>query len=453
MADIGGRAPEPEKNAKSEDWLAHSFATENEEFLRFVAAWGKWFEWSGRKWAQEDTLHSFDLVRSHIRAERSGSNKKPRVLAKEVNAVQTLVKADRRVAATVDQWDTDPWILNTPSGIVDLRTGDLEASDPTQHCSKITAAGPIETADCPMWKTFLEQIFGGDLETIAYMQRLAGYWMTGITREEQIAFAHGEGGNGKGVFYNTIQSLMGDYGYHASIETFMEQKHERHPEELASMRGARLVTAVETDVGKAWSIGRINELTGRDKIRARFMRQDSFEYQPQFKLFIVGNHKPRIKAVNDAIKRRIQLIPFAVKIENPDLELANKLKAEGPAILRWCLDGCLTWQHSGLQPPPAVLGATSDYLGAEDVFAQWLHEKLEKASNEILYSKEMYSNWKRFAEEAGEFVGSHKAFAAQMHSHGYVSKKNGRGSWYGGLKLKGETVHYRDDEIDTRFGE
>jgi putative DNA primase/helicase len=176
-----------------------------------------------------------------------------------------------------------------------------------------------------------------------------------------------------------MAGILGDYHRTAPIETFTASNSDRHPTDLAGLRGARLVSASETEEGRLWAESRIKQLTGGDMISARFMRQDFFDFLPAFKLFITGNHKPSLRSVDEAIRRRFHLIPFAVTIppEERDPDLKVKLEAEWPGILAWLIQGCLSWQASGLRPPQAVQEATAAYLEAEDAIAAWIEERCE----------------------------------------------------------------------------
>ena len=229
-------APEP-----TDDRIADAFADEHRNDLRYVAAWGKWFEWRDGCWREEKTLRAFDLIRKTCKAQgiERGS------MAKMVGSVHTLARADRRLAATIEQWDADPMLLNTPDGVVDLRTGELRPHRPGDYMTMITAVGP--RGDCPQWLAFLHRITGGDQAMVAYLQRVAGYCLTGDTGEQAMFFGYGVGANGKGVFLHTVGRILGDYCKTAAIETFTESKTDRHPTELARLRGARLVTATETE--------------------------------------------------------------------------------------------------------------------------------------------------------------------------------------------------------------
>ena len=216
----------------------------------------------------------------------------------------------------------------------------------------------------PTLPPFLDEITDGDTELQSFLQRVFGYSLTGSTREHALFFGYGTGRNGKSVLIDTVSGIANDYHIVAPIETFTASGHERHPTDLAGLRGARLVTAIETEEGRRWAESRIKALTGGDKISARFMRQDFFQYKPQFKLVIAANHKPSLRSVDEAIRSRFNLIPFLVTIplDQRDLQLGETLKAEWSGILQWMIDGCVSWQELGLAPPKSVTDATTAYL-------------------------------------------------------------------------------------------
>jgi putative DNA primase/helicase len=355
IADDGNRPPD-----FSDEMLALRFAEQHAGDLRYVAAWSKWMIWDGRRWQFDDTLMAFDLARKVCRAAATGCNK-PRAAsvlasAKTVAAVERLAKADRRLAATVDQWDVDQWLLNTPDGVVDLREAQQNLHQACDFMTKMTAVAPDAGCPTPTWDAFLTCITDGDSDLIGFLKRMAGYALTGSTREHALFFLYGTGANGKSTFINAITAVAGDYHRAAPIETFTASQNERHPTDLAGLRGARLVTSVETEGGRRWAESKIKTLTGGDKIAARFMRQDFFEFTPTFKLVIAGNHKPGLRSVDEAIRRRFHLVPFDVVIppEQRDKNLGERLRAEWPGILAWMIDGCTEWQNQGLAPPLAV---------------------------------------------------------------------------------------------------
>lgn len=425
---------------RSEEHLALAFARENEAGLRYCAAWGQWLFWDGVRWVIDKTLLAKDQARDLCRraAAASGDERAAAVLglARTVNAVAHLARTDRRLAANPDQWDSDPWLLNTPGGVVNLKTGELGPSDPALHMTKVTGAAP--GGDCPTWLLFLDRITGGDAELQAYLQRVLGYALTGDTSEHALFFGYGTGANGKSVLIDTIAGILGDYHSTAPIETFTESNSERHPTDLARLRGARLVTAVETEQGRRWAESRIKTLTGGDRVAARFMRQDFFEYAPQFKLFIAGNHKPGLRSVDEAMRRRFHLVPFAVTIppEERDAQLKEKLKAEWPGILAWMIEGCREWQLIGLEPPTAARTATEAYLEAEDALAAWVDEQCEHDPQAWESSSALFASWKHWAGMNGEYVGSKQRLALALEARGFQPKRTTQARGLVGLRLK-----------------
>jgi putative DNA primase/helicase len=426
--------------AFSDDALALRFADRHEGAVRFVAAWGQWFRYDGKVWRQDGTLHAFDLARRICReasAECNGKKGEKAALAsaKTVSAIERLAKSDRRMAATIDQWDADPWLLNTPDGVIDLRTGTMRSHRADDYMTKVTAVGP--TGACPIFLKFLDRITGSDPELIAYLRRVLGYALTGATRDHALFFGYGTGANGKSVLLSTVAGILGDYHKTAPIETFTASNVDRHPTDLAMLRGARLVTATETEEGRQWAESRIKSLTGGDRVSARFMRQDFFEYTPQFKLFIAGNHRPGLRSVDEAIRRRFHLIPFAVTIppEERDGELTEKLKAEWPGILAWIVDGCLKWQSEGLDAPKAVTAATAEYLNSEDAIAAWIDERCERDLNAWAGSSALFASWASWATKAGEALGSQRKFSQKLVERKFNKHRTNAGEGFSGLRI------------------
>ena len=328
--------------------------------------------------------------------------------------------------------------------MIDLRTGSLRPHSPLDYTTKMTAVGP--GGDCPRFLAFLTTITDGNAEQIAYLRRVLGYRLTGLTREHALFFGYGTGANGKSVPLSTVAGILGEYHRTAPIETFMASNADRHPTDLAGLRGARLVTATETEEGRRWAESRIKQLTGGNTVAARFMRQGFFEYRPAFKLIITGNHKPSLRSVDEAIRRRFHLIPFSITIptEERDPDLTEKLKAEWPGILQWLIEGCLEWQTAGLRPPKAVTEATDAYLAAEDAIAAWLDEKCEGDQNAWASSGELFASWSGWATTAGELPGSSKRLTQALESRGFVRHKMNRGQGFSGLRIL--------PELGQRFG-
>jgi putative DNA primase/helicase len=317
--------------------------------------------------------------------------------AATISAVEKLLRRSPAFAIYGDELDADPDLLGTPAGIYDLQIGQPAAVDAANYVTRRTSISPAPGTP-RLWLQFLEEATGGDAELIGYLQRLCGYCLTGETREESLAFFHGSGGNGKGVFLGAVHDIAGEYARQAGMEVFLESKGDRHPADLADLAGARLVIASESSDGRRWDEQRIKSLTGRDTISARFMHGNPFTFQPRFKILVASNHKPRIRSVDDAWRRRLHLVPFERKPAQPDPELKDKLRAEYPQILQWMLDGAEWWYREGLAVPAVITTATDTYFREEDLIGLWFEECCEpdpagRGDRVMLY--ESYDRWCR----------------------------------------------------------
>jgi putative DNA primase/helicase len=435
-------------NPLSEDALALRFSERHKDALRYVAVRSQWYRWDSIRWNPENTLLVFDLIRQSCRDDAAtyGNGTPPKRLftAKTVGAVHYLARVDRRQAMLIEQFDADPRKLTTTTETYDLRSANGEPPVQSHYITKIaacSAAGP--GTPHPVWTAFLDRITRGDVELQNFLQRYAGYCLTGETSEHVFVFAYGTGANGKSTYINTLVWIMGDYATIADVGTFMASHGERHPTDVAKLHGARLVVAQETQKGRQWDEAKIKALTGGDKQTARFMRQDFFDFIPQFKLFITGNHKPRLDNVDVAMRRRLLLVPFTVQIpaEDRDPDLPNKLRAEGPAILRWMLDGCLEWQRLGLAPPKVVTDATEEYFSDQDIMQQWLDECTKDAGpHAFIPIGTLYSSWKHWCEDRGIAPGSSRSLSDALIDRGFVRKRaHGGKRGFRGLDISRET--------------
>jgi len=421
--------------------------------LRYCHHAGRWYRWTGAIWQREETRYAFDAIRRTTCevASASGDGKVRRAAERAafVAGVERFAQADRVFAVSASHWDQDAWLLGTPGGTVDLRTGALRPAQRGDYITRSTAITPAASSDCPLWLRFLDEATGSDAELIAFLQRWAGYCLTGDTREHALLFVYGPGGNGKGVLLVTLAGILDTYAATAAMDTFAASPGDRHPTDLAMLHGARLVMTTETEEGRAWAEARIKALTGGDPITARFMRQDFFTFMPAFKLTISGNHKPALRNVDDAARRRFNVVPFLHKPPNPDRELVSKLKAEWPAILRWLIDGCLAWQTHGLMPPAAVQQATAEYFAEQDMLTQWLEECCDKDKEYGETASRLFASWRSFASNRGEDTRNTKWFSTMLERHGFQRAKDCalfRGRGFMGLRLRPEAVapHWQD---------
>lgn len=411
----------------TEDGVAQAFAIERGNELRFCHGPNRWHRWDGTRWKVEQTKLAFYWVRELARrmARSADAERTRATLGKKAFAggVETFAQSDRTFAVTPDLWDRDPWLLGTPGGTIDLRTGELHYPSREDFITKQTAVTPAEPgADCPIWREFLDQITCRDPGLRRYIQQMFGYSLTGDVREECMFFMFGTGSNGKGTLLRTLAHVMGDYATASDMATFTLGKYDRHPTELAKLAGARLVTATETERGRVWAWARIKELTGNERpISARFMRRDFFEFEVTFKLVFAGNHKPHLPSTDEATARRMNLLPFlfVARDDKIDDELKAKLAAEYPAILRWAIDGCLDWQANGLMRPKCVVAATADYLDQQNLFSQWVEAECTTMPRDFDTHKALFASWAEFATANGEGAGSGRDFADRMREAGF----------------------------------
>jgi putative DNA primase/helicase len=425
----------------SEEAFALAFADRHVDRFRFCQSEG-WREWDGARWQPDDALRHFTeartLVRELARNAEAEAEAKRIASSKSVAATVHLARADARLIVGMPDWDVDEWLLNTPSGTIDLRTGLMRAHARSDLITKVAAVAP--GGECSRWLQFLDEVTGNDPELVGFLRRVSGYCLTGNTREHVLLFAYGAGANGKSVFIDTLAGILADYARTAFVETFTENPRgfDRHPTEIAMLKGARLVAANETEAGRAWAESRIKSITGGDRIVARHMRKDPFEFTPQFKLLIVGNHKPRLRSVGEAMRRRLRLIPFDVTIppEKRDNRLTESLRAEWSGILRWAVEGCLEWQRDGLKAPERVLAATASYFGEEDGLAAWLEDAAEVGPELSEHSAALWTSWRAWSEASGERAGSRQDFARRLEERGFTRKKGTGGArQFAGLRL------------------
>jgi putative DNA primase/helicase len=307
-----------------------------------------------------------------------------------------LARSLPEVAVSPASLDKDPMLLNCENGTVDLRDGELK---PHNRDNLITHLCPVkyEKTSYPLWKKFLDRITDSNQVLIGYLQRLCGYWLTAQVIEQILPVLYGLGANGKTVFCETLMNILGDYAAESPPDLLVAGGND-HPTEIADLCGRRLVVASETEQGSRLKIQLVKRLTGNTKLKARFMRQDYFEFDRTHKLVLCTNNRPVIEEKTNAIWRRVKLIPFSVIIpdDEQDKDLLNKLKTEWPGILHWMVKGCLVWQQNGLMEPEEVIEATSKYRRSQDPLHDFFEEccKFDSfAVTPVSSLKERYENW------------------------------------------------------------
>lgn len=415
--------------------------------VRYVADWETWLVWDDRRW-QRDTKGMVvelakQLVADMLRtaAELTGDDRAAMIkwalqseAAPRIDAMVRLARSDPRVAVGVDDLDADPWLLNVGNGTVDLRTGRLHDHDRANLITKLAPVDYQPEADAPIWAEFLERVLP-DEEVRRFVQQVAGYALTGVTTEQILTFAYGTGANGKTTLFETLMAMLGDYAKAAEPDLLMARQ-EAHPTGVADLRGARLVVSSELDEGRRLAEATVKKLTGGDRIKARFMRQDFFEFDPTHKLVLHANHRPIIRGTDHAIWRRLRLVPFAVTIppEERDATLGARLRDELPGVLAWAIDGCADWQGNGLVSPQAVTAATGDYRVEMDLLGAFINDECIVTDMAYVGASQLYQSYTRWCDDNGERAVTQMKFGVTLTERGFDRKKHGperRYHWFG----------------------
>jgi len=348
------------------------------ENIRYCHPQKTWWVWTRRRWEPDRNGAVMDLAKSVARELYQAAWEIPDADRKKQTALWAIrsESTDKKKAALVsaqsepgipilpEQFDTDPWVLNCVNGVVDLRTGELRPHRREDYCTRMAPVRYDPAARSELWERFLEEACGGDRQLIEFLQRAVGYSLTGSTAEEKLFFVHGPAASGKSSFLEAIRSVLGDYAKAADFESFIQRRDAGAiRNDIAELAGRRFVVSIEVDEGRRLAEGLVKLLTGGDTVRARFLYQESFEFTPQFKLWLAANHAPRVRHDDSAMWRRILRVPFehVIPPERRDPSVKARLKdvqESGSAIVAWAVEGCLRWQEEGLGIPDVVKEAT-----------------------------------------------------------------------------------------------
>lgn len=381
-------------------------------------------------YAQLDADEGTDMAKAfekHMKSCRSNKSKNA-MLSEVMHHVPVL-------PAQMDRFKT---VLNTPGGVIDLRSGGISPHDPMTYLTKMTAVEYSENADCPRWLAFLDDIFRKDKDLIRYVQKAVGYSLTGSTTEQCAFFLYGTGRNGKSTFIDIIRDIFGDYAANIQPETIMVRSNQSTAinSDIARLKGARLVTSVEPNEGVRINEGLLKQLTGDDTVTARKLYGDEFEFKPEFKLWMATNHKPVIRGTDTGIWRRIHMIPFTVQIpeEKIDRRLKYKLSAELTGIFRWAVEGCLLWQKEGLKMPRAVLEEVREYRREMDVISAFVEDKCTVGKGLSVKSSQLFAAYLNWAEQNNEYRMSSTKFGMELAKRFEKVRTRG-GIYFNGLSL------------------
>ena len=420
--------------------------------LRFCHTREKWFFWNGERWLQDETGQAWRIMLETVRARQAQISKiededfKKRFSSFVVNSenerrLQSALSSASKLATMatkIDQYDRDPMLANAGTVTIDLQNCNMRENRQADYITRRLGADYVPEATCPRWLRFLNEVFNGDQNLIAYIQRAIGYTLTGDTREQKLFLCYGAGANGKSVFLTTIGNLLGEYATSRAFATFDADEHNRVNDDLAGLKGARFVSVIETNEDRRINEARVKSITGQDQISCRFLFGEYFSFRPQFKLWLAMNHKPAIHGVDRGIWRRIQLIPFTQTFEGrEDKTLENKLQVELSGILNWALHGLHEWHTQGLNPPRIITEATDQYRAENDIVGQWLDDCTVIGAQMEMKSGDGYKSFKEWCINNGM-----QRPIAQIHwSRRLVERgitpgpRTGKGVFYKGVGL------------------
>jgi len=427
--------------------------------LHYCHPYGKWLVWDEQRWLIDDTAEVVRRAKVSVRslyqaAASAESDSESKELAKHaikseaearIRAMIALAQSEPSIPILPDQLDADPWLFSVANGTINLRSGDLQ---PHNRAHLITKASPViydPMATCPTFDAFLARILPEE-PLRKFVQKGFGHSMTGDTREDVLFINYGNGSNGKTTLMQTMQAVFGDYALQTPAETLMVKRNEGIPNDVARLKGARLVAASEAEEGKRLAESLIKALTGGDKISARFMRAEWFDFEPDFKIWLSTNHKPVIRGTDNGIWRRIRLIPFEVTI--PDLErdetLPEKLRTELPGILNWALAGCRDWLADGLGMPEAVKKATRSYRDEMDILARFIEDSCIQHKNAFIPAADIYAAYRKWADENGEHYETQTGFGKRLRERGFTDgRMSGKRGWFG--------ITFASQEVQDEF--
>ena len=422
------------------------------EDIRYVYEFKKWIHWNGSRWLFDEDGYMYRLAKKTARsigaeaANETDENRRRMLLQhalksenkQQLDSMIQVAKTEKGVTISQSQLDQDKYLLGVLNGVVDLRTGGLIGNNKSSMITKQAGTKFDSNAQCPLWINFINEVMDGDQEMVEFLQKIVGYSLTGETKEHKLFFLYGHGANGKSVFVNVIQDLLSDYSMQTPVSTIMTRGKGGINNDIARLRGARFVATTETEEGSRFADSEIKLITGGDTITARFLHQEYFEYRPQFKLWISGNHKPTT-GDGYGIWRRLILILFKVKFskDKRDKGLTNKLRNELPGILNWAIEGCLEWQNNGLTTPKVIHDATKEYKSEMDRIKSWMDEccDLKLDPYRETRASELYQSYKLWAKESGEWEMNQRIFGNKLAERGYQKKRTATCNVYIGITI------------------
>lgn len=447
---VGGAMPDggwPMTDLGNSERMSHHHGHD----LRYVPTHGRWYVWDGTRFAFDELGQVVELAKRCVRGIREEASAQPddnlradlykharrSEAGGKIEAMLKLTRSVPGVATSSAHLDADPWLMTCDNGTLDLRTGDLL---PHSRAHNITRMAPVAydpDAPCPSWEAFLLSSMDDRPHLVDFLQRAAGYSLCGDPREECLFLLLGSGRNGKGTFVGTLQRLLGGYQATCSFDTFLTRPTGGVRNDLAKLDKVRLVTASEPNKGAKMDEGLVKTLTGRDTITARFLYGEEFEFVPQFKLWLMANHKPVIRGTDNGIWSRMRLIPWDVSfLGREDKGLKRRLLDESAGIFAWMVEGCRMWQRDGLCEPDEVLAATAEYREEMDRVGRFLATECDTTQGAARVAvADLYAAYERWGQQDGEYTMSKRQLGTELKARGFASIKSGSTRYWQGIEL------------------
>lgn len=432
---------------------AERFKDLNGEILRYSYVRKSWFFYSGKIWCADqegkikkladETIEKMKQERVHV-PEDGNEEDVIKLFQRHIKSTRNhngktnmIKESEHLLSVSTEQFDNDLHLFNVQNGYLDLKNGVLLPHEREKFFTKLSNVEYTNKADCPMWESFLNQIFNNDQDLIEYIQRAVGYSLSGSTEEQMMFILYGNGRNGKSVFLDILNEIFGSYATNIQPQAIMvkQQSSNANPD-IAKLAGARLVTTTEPNEGQRFDEGLIKQLTGGDRVTARFLYEDEFEFTPQFKLWMATNHKPFIRGTDDGIWRRMAIIPFNVQIpeHKVDKKLTHKLKREINAILHWCLEGYLNWQQHGLKEPNVVKLQRDEYRTEMDSIEAFIQECCDVESHYSVKATDIFQSYDNWARDNNEYKMSSTKFGRELSKK--FTKFRSNGTYYKGIGIR-----------------
>lgn len=435
MADLG--------NAQR---LVHYFG----EHIRWVGALGQWFYFDGQRWVPDETgelmrcakATALAIPKEHQAWDEDGRDKlfrwartsksRPRL-----EAMLSLAASEPDIALLPEQLDANPWLLNVENGTVDLKTGALRPHAPEDLLTRTTWAEYDPEAESDRWDDFLGTITDGSEQLARYLQRAIGCALSGAENEKALFILHGAGDTGKTTFLRVIMEVLGEYAIQAERNLLLQRSHEPHPTGIADLFGRRLAVCTEVNKSQKFDAALVKQLTGGDRLRARRMRQDFFEFEPTHTLFLACNDVPGFDPTDGALWRRLKIIPFdrRIPIDEQDPHLVEKLLEDREAILAWAVQGCIAWQPEGLGEPKRLNQAAESHRQHVDPIYRFVQEDCESVPGHEIGATDLYENYKAAEKTHGRMPRSQKEFGSRLSDLGILRDRGSTGrTTYRGIR-------------------